>query len=231
METKKTKRADIERLRPQAFLLGVVVAVAAMVAAAGWVFEPDDPLDDPELLARLDAEEDLGPLQQPDNEMMLAPTVKPEPVAELKIVDEAESSEQDARQEQAVDKTLESETPDDMTSTDDEEEDKDKPLEARVVDDVPQFPGGLPEFIKWLTRNLRYPDQCQSAKVQGKVVAQFIVGTDGQVSDVKVVRSLHPLCDAETLRVLRLMPRWTPGMNNEKPCRTLVCVPVMFRLF
>lgn len=231
MEAKKTKRADIERLRGKSFLLGVIVAVSVMVAAAGWVFEPDDPLDDPELLARLDAEEDLGPLSRPDDEMMLAPAVKPEPVAELKIVDEAQNAEQDALKEQAVDKTLESETPDDMTSSDEEEEDKDKPLEARVVDDVPQFPGGLPEFIKWLTRNLRYPPEAQNAKVQGKVVAQFIVGKDGQVSDVKVVRSLHPLCDAETLRVLRLMPRWTPGMNDEKPCRTLVCVPVMFRLF
>ena len=84
--------------------------------------------------------------------------------------------------------------------------------------------------MKWLTRNLKYPKALESQKIQGKVVAEFIVNKDGSVTDVKVVSSLHPLCDNEVLRVLRLMPRWTAGIENDQPCRTKVCIPEVFRI-
>ena len=103
-------------------------------------------------------------------------------------------------------------------------------VSLRVVEDVPQFPGGLTEFIKWLSRNLKYPSELQERQVQGKVVAEFIVNTDGSITDVKVVGSLNPQCDAEVLRVLRMMPRWTPGILNDEPCRTKVCIPVVFKI-
>ena len=66
--------------------------------------------------------------------------------------------------------------------------------------------------------------------MQGRVVAEFIVNKDGSVTDVKVVKSLHSDCDREALRVLSMMPRWTPGIENNQPCRTKVCIPIVFRL-
>ena len=59
---------------------------------------------------------------------------------------------------------------------------------------------------------------------------EFIVNKDGSVTDVKIVTSLNPICDSEVLRVLRKMPRWTAGLQDGKPCRTKVCIPVVFRL-
>ena len=107
----------------------------------------------------------------------------------------------------------------------------DNPLSVRVVEQIPEFPGGMVELMKWLTKNLRYPSDAQRNKKEGKVVVQFIVNKDGTMSDLKVVKSAqYASLDREALRVMRKMPKWTPGVQNDKPCRTMVCIPVVFKL-
>ena len=106
----------------------------------------------------------------------------------------------------------------------------DAPLDIRVVEDLPQFPGGAVELMKWLTKNLKYPAAAQQRKVQGRVVAQFVINTDGSISDLELVEKLSTECDREALRVLRMMPNWQPGVMNAKPCRTKVCIPIVFKL-
>jgi protein TonB len=106
----------------------------------------------------------------------------------------------------------------------------DAPVDFRVVEDLPQFPGGAVEFVKWLTKNLKYPPSAQQRKIQGKVVAQFIVNKDGTISDLELVKHLDPQCDREALRVLRMMPQWKAGIMDAKPCRTRVCIPIVFKL-
>jgi protein TonB len=105
-----------------------------------------------------------------------------------------------------------------------------EPVDFRVVEDLPQFPGGASEFMKWLTRNLKYPVSAQNKKIKGRVVAQFIVNTDGSVSDLELTEHLEAACDREVLRVLRMMPKWQAGVMNAKPCRTKVCIPIVFNL-
>ena len=106
----------------------------------------------------------------------------------------------------------------------------DEPIDFRVVEDLPQFPGGASEFMKWLTKNLRYPTSAQQRKVEGKVVAQFIVNTDGSISNLELVNSVDPSLDREALRVLRMMPNWKAGKQDGKTCRTQVCIPIVFKL-
>lgn len=230
METKKSSGADLEQMRPQGFLLGLVLALACLFVGLEYTVVPDDPLDDPDLLAQLGDDSELAPLLRQENELALAPKAEPEPTVKLKIVED--DTQQDLQQQE---EPVETDLDDDMSETEEDEEEPPKPQEPdpeqlRVVEDLPQFPGGPLEFIKWLTRNLKYPSSAQNMKVQGKVVAEFIVGTDGSISDVRIAKSLHPLCDEEALRVLRMMPRWTPGIENDKPCRTKVCIPIVFRL-
>ena len=105
-----------------------------------------------------------------------------------------------------------------------------EPIDFRVVEDLPQFPGGAAEFMKWLTKNLKYPALAQKRKVKGRVVAQFVVNTDGSISDLELTEKLETSCDNEVLRVLRMMPKWQAGMMNAKPCRTKVCIPVVFNM-
>ena len=104
-----------------------------------------------------------------------------------------------------------------------------KPV-LRVVEQLPSFPGGMMEYMKWLSRNLKYPPNARQAKIQGTVMASFVVNSDGTTADVKVVKSAEASLDREALRVLRMMPRWEPGVSEGKPCRTLVHIPVVFKL-
>lgn len=230
METKKSSAADIDKLRPRAFLLGLVAALSLLFVGLEYTVTPDDPLDDPDLLEQLSADSELSPLLRPENELVLAPKAEPEPTVKLKIVEE-DTQQELLQEEQPVETDLDS----DMSETEETEPEPDEaeepdPGQLRIVEDLPQFPGGPLEFIKWLTRNLKYPPQAQSARLQGKVVAEFIVNTDGSITDVRITKSLSKPCDDEALRVLRMMPRWTPGIENDKPCRTKVCIPIIFRL-
>ena len=80
------------------------------------------------------------------------------------------------------------------------------------VEVKPTFQGGdAGEFAKWVNENLQYPQAAKDANVQGRVLAQFVVGTDGKVGDVKVLRGVHPDLDAEVVRVISSSPDWTPG--------------------
>ena len=104
------------------------------------------------------------------------------------------------------------------------------PVNFTVVQQIPVFPGGWSAFMQWLTKNLKYPYQAQKDKIQGMVVVSFIVNKDGTVADVKVSTSADPVLDREALRVMRMMPRWKPGKDKGKVCRTMVAVPVVFKL-
>lgn len=105
-----------------------------------------------------------------------------------------------------------------------------QPLNFRIVQKMPEFPGGGSAFIQWLTRQLRYPPLAQSQRIQGRVVVSFIVNKDGSIADVKLEKSVNALLDREALRVIRMMPRWKPGVHNNQPCRTMVAVPVVFKI-
>lgn len=82
--------------------------------------------------------------------------------------------------------------------------------------------------MKWLTRNLRYPPLARQQKIEGKVVVSFIINTDGSIASPKVQKSANPMLDAEALRVIKMMPKWKPGIMNGKPCRTMFAIPVNF---
>ena len=100
----------------------------------------------------------------------------------------------------------------------------------KTVEQLPEFPGGIVQFMKWLTRNLRYPSVAQSQRIQGKVVISFIINKDGSIASPTIVQSADPLLDREAMRVIRMMPHWKPGLQDGKPCRTMFAIPVNFQL-
>ena len=229
MEVKKSNTANLENQRVQGFLLGLIIVLAAMFVAlewnssdSGWTFFADD--------EDLEAEMELSPLKRDQDEipMMLPQEQKAEqPKSEqLNLVDE------DVELPPPVEPEL-MEKPDPEAEAEEKPEGVDmynEPIDFRVVEDLPQFPGGAAEFMKWLTKNLKYPALAQKRKVKGRVVAQFVVNTDGSISDLELTEKLETSCDNEVLRVLRMMPKWQAGMMNAKPCRTKVCIPVVFNM-
>ena len=97
-----------------------------------------------------------------------------------------------------------------------------------VVEDMPEFPEG--DVKHYLAEHVRYPEEAKKQGVEGVVFVRFIIKPDGSLTDVKVLRPVHPLLDEEALRVVREMPRWKPGCQDGKPVRVFYSVPVEFRL-
>ena len=99
-----------------------------------------------------------------------------------------------------------------------------------VVENAPEFPGGMPACLQFLYKNIKYPPIAQENGTQGQVVLQFVVERDGSIGDIKVVKSVDPYLDKEALRVVKTMPKWKPGMQRGKPVRCRFTLPVRFRL-
>lgn len=235
---------DMTANRGTGFLLGLIFSLSLLFCALQWRsggprdFDFDDSDDDisadPELLARQ---------QRDDMIAWLKPGTRAKAVTEnIKKVDQAQASEVPAKFDQpdgeadkgegagtegeATDDSANETTAQAPVATDM----NDNPLNFRVVERLPEFPGGMVEFMKWITRNLRYPLEAQRLNIQGKVMVAFIIGKDGTVSELKIAKSAHPLLDDEALRVMRLMPKWKPGEDKGKPCLTYFCIPVNFML-
>ncbi|MBR3080119.1 MAG: M56 family metallopeptidase [Prevotella sp.] len=99
-----------------------------------------------------------------------------------------------------------------------------------VVEQMPQFPGGPAALMQFLSQNVKYPVEAHKAGVQGRVIANFVVEKDGNITEARIVRSVHPSLDAEALRVIGSMPNWEPGMQNGEPVRVKYTVPITFKL-
>lgn len=99
-----------------------------------------------------------------------------------------------------------------------------------VVEVMPQYPGGIPQMMKFISSNIKYPKDAIKKGMQGAVVVQFVVEPDGSVSNVHVVRSVFPSLDTEAVRMVKAMPKWSPGMQNGKPVRVRFNVPIRFSL-
>lgn len=98
------------------------------------------------------------------------------------------------------------------------------------VEQMPSFPGGSQKLKEFIEENLRYPKELEETCVQGRVIVRFIVERNGKLSNVKVVKSVHPALDKEALRIVKLMPRWIPGRQNGITVRVKCYIPIIFRL-
>lgn len=237
MESKKTSKADLNEKRGTFFVLGIILALSLLFVSLEYTskefdsFLEDEYLDDLaqdfELLPSMDEEEELETSSPQERTTVLTENIK---VTE-EIPSEIDNTsiptpliEQEVTEDMTNEKETDEQTPPNVA------EQAEEPIQFRIVEQYPEFPGGMTEYMKWLTRNLRYPDIARSQKIQGKVVVQFIVNQDGTIADAKVVKSVNPHLDREAMRVIRMMPSWKPGIQDNKPCKTMVAVPIVFKL-
>ena len=99
-----------------------------------------------------------------------------------------------------------------------------------VVEEMPEYPGGLNACMQFIARNIKYPVLASEAKVEGRVIVQFVVDKDGSIVEQRVARSVEPSLDAEALRVVSMMPKWKPGKQKGQNVRVQFAMPVTFRL-
>lgn len=99
-----------------------------------------------------------------------------------------------------------------------------------MPDQMPEFPGGMQAMMKFLTTNIKYPVEAQKKGVSGRVIVQFVIMEDGTLDQAKVVRGVDPLLDEEALRVVKLMPKWKPGIDRGEAVKVRFTAPIMFNL-
>lgn len=105
-----------------------------------------------------------------------------------------------------------------------------EPIFDGVAETMPEFPGGEQAMMKFIIKNIEYPTIAQENGISGKVFIRFVVDKDGSITDVKTVRGISSELDNEAIRVIKMMPKWTPGTQLGKPVRVMFTLPINFTL-
>ena len=100
----------------------------------------------------------------------------------------------------------------------------------QVVEEMPEYPGGMEECMKFLSKNIKYPVEAHKNGIQGRVIVSFVITDEGDIEEPVVLRGVDPLLDAEALRVIQMMPKWKPGKQKGKAVNTKFTIPVTFKL-
>ena len=234
MEIKKSAKADLERGKGLSLLLGLLVALSVVFVGLEWR----------SAVAQAQTTDRGFNAQEIEDVMNIEDQQKPE---------EPEPEPQQAQQ-------VEIQLPDDIKVVSNDKEvikptiisvDQDKPLPPpniplgnknvntdeevdqtvfEIVEEQPEFPGGMEAFMKYLAKNIQYPERAVDNGIQGKVMVRFVVERNGSASQVEIIKGVDPELDKEAARVVKAMPKWKPGRQQGKEVRTRFIVPVVFRL-
>lgn len=227
MELKKNPKADLENRRGLYLEIGLVVALVASLVAFNIksydkemkdTFQRDAIVDDEDIV--IQTAEDTPPPPPP-------PEV-PEVTTVIEIVD---NDKEDIKE---VSFNIESdENTQNIQITPvvvEEEEEVDEKEIFTVVENDPEFPGGMEALYKYLAQNIKYPQLAKENGITGKVYVTFVVERDGSIANPKVLRDIGGGCGAEAIRVVKSMPKWTPGKQRGKAVRVQFNLPVVFNL-
>ena len=227
MEIKKSESANLESKKLTWILLGFILVLAAHFVAFEWTQyeqEFDGTLID---AGDIVLEEEVIPITMPEKKTIPPP---PQAVTQAEVLNIVED---DAPIEETTIVSAEDQA-EFVEITEDipivvEEPEKEEEI-FQVVENQPEFPGGMAELMKYLQKNIKYPTVCQEQGIQGRVIVQFVVNSDGSIVDPQVVKPVNPYLDKEALRVVSSMPNWKPGRQRGKAVSCKYTVPVSFRL-
>ena len=229
MEAKKTPKADLENKKILFSEIGLAVALGITLAAFEATSQ-DVTIQNLEVQQEEVVEEEMVPVTTQDQVKPPPPPPPPPPVAEsLNIADDnTEVAEDfDFNSEREEDAEVE------IREVEAEVVEEEEPAEQEVfliVEQMPVFPGGDAELRKYLAQSVKYPVIAQENGIQGRVFVKFVIAADGSVTNVEVARPFDPNLDKEAVRVVKSMPKWTPGKQRGKAVRVSYTVPINFVL-
>lgn len=225
MELKKNSKANLDKSRSIFFLIGMLISLALVFFAFNYATETS-PIKD---LGRIDEayiDDDIVPIVRPEKiEEIKPPTPKPD-IVELAIVED--------------DKVIKNEV--EVFNSESKEDDKIEfvqitPKQEEEEETIlifastpPSFPGGDLGLHKFISSKVRYPNAAREAGIEGKIYVRFCVTKSGKVEKISIIRGVDPLLDKEALRVVNLLPNWTPGENNGKKVSVWYTLPISFNL-
>ena len=227
MELKKNPKADLENRRGLYLEIGlVVILVAALVAFNVKTYDKEEK----EQVERQASEEieDVIIQTQQDQLPPPPPPETPEVTTEFEVVeDDAEIKTELVVNAEVTDDTKNIEiTP---VKIEEEEEEEDVQI-FTVVENDPEFPGGMEALYKYLRENIKYPSLARDNNITGKVYVTFVVERDGSIANPRVLKDIGGGCGQEAIRVVKAMPKWTPGKQRGKAVRVQFNLPVSFNL-
>ncbi|MCX7696587.1 MAG: TonB family protein [Bacteroidales bacterium] len=224
MEVKKNPKIDLENKKGLFFQVGLIISLALVLA--GFEYKRYDKANNENLNQMVVnyTEESVEITRQEKQE-----PPKPQPVTKIEVVEDDVDTQDD------IDINIEDNQNQEVQAfvppTQDEEEPQVQEQEIFVfVEEQPEFPGGEEALMAYLQSNIRYPQMAKELEIQGKVIIEFVVETDGSVTNVVVKRGIGGGCDEEAVRVVKAMPKWKPGKQRGKPVRVRYTLPVTFQL-
>ena len=230
MEIKKSPKADLERGKTLSVLMGFVVGLAVLFVGFEWSARDVMVVQESDGVADIIAEEEVE-ITRPENTPP-PPPPPPAPVVTevLNVVeDDVELEQQDILSSEDNQQEAQTAVYTPPAVVEEEEEEAAQQI-FTVVEEMPEFPGGQGELLKYLGKSIKYPVIAQENGIQGRVICAFVVNRDGSIVDAEVLRGVDPSLDKEALRVINSMPKWKPGKQRGKPVRVKYTVPVTFRL-
>lgn len=226
METKKSPKANLENKRILFIELGLVISI--LISIYGF-----------ESVSKVKPVDTLGTLTDQPVEEMLVPLIKQEEIKQemppppkvvdlllivennAEITDELEIIDSEATPETAIYAATYLVKPEDIV---------DEAVVFIAPEEMPEFPGGYAALLNFLSQNIKYPAIAAENGITGKVTVNFVVNTDGSISDAKILRGVDQALDKEALRVIYSLPKWKPGKQSGKPVRVSYSVPISFLL-
>lgn len=223
MELKKSPKASLEDKKTLFVMMGLVMVLSLLYIGFEWTESEVKVYDSFDTSVLAEEEIEIAQTQQE------LPPPPPPPVPDVVeviniveddvIVESVEINTEDDKNKEVVIQA--------PVAAPIEEEDN---VVFQVVETMPSFPGGDASLFKFLGENVKYPVIAQENGIQGRVICQFVVNKDGSIVDVEVVRPVDPSLDKEAIRVIKSMPKWSPGKQRGKSVRVKYTLPVNFKL-
>jgi len=226
METKKSVKSNLEKSKGLFFQMGLIIALSIILVSFEWSSKPAAN-DNINMISEIQFEDEMMQITRREEP-------KPEPKPEIpKVIEVLDIVDDDVIIDDDFDFDMEADvnTQYDFFITDDDEEIEEEDIPFVIISNMPKFQGGdLTTFWAWCQQNTKYPEIAAENGVSGTVTVQFVVNKQGNVVDVKLLRSVDPALDKEAIRVIESSPKWTPGDNRGRPASVLMNLPIKFIL-
>ena len=225
MEKKKSKFSNLESKRFVFFQSGLIIALSLTLLAFEYSVPKTTSFLSDNRKGNMFIDEDMIVTWRKEEKKLTPPPPKKQIIEEIILIDndKTEDNVEDFNSESGEDVAVE-------LITIIEEPEQEAIVPFYKLEKEPSFVGGESALFEYLSKNTKFPQLANETGITGKVYIKFIVDKDGNIKNVEVVRKVHPLLDAEALRVVKKMPTWNPGIQRSKPVKTSFIVPINFVL-
>ena len=226
MEIKKSPKADLESKKLTFTLIGLVVSLFIIWRVFEYKSYDKQAFDDLQRSVEV-MEEEMVEITKQEQPKPQPPAPKPQ-VTQIQVVEDDVEVEDDIEIDAEVsqDEVIEEY----FAPAEIEEEEIVEAEIFKVVEVMPEFPGGAAKMMEYIQKNMKYPMMARESDIQGRVFVNFVVEPDGSISNVAVLRGIGGGCDEEAVRVVQSMPKWNPGKQRGTAVRCAFTVPIIFKL-